>query len=82
MVMFVMFRGSMWLQIRMFVCFRHLRFQVLLLILNRDRYFYLLWRQFGMSNPAKRGHTHRVVILLDKTQPPCNLYFIIYLDTV
>ena len=44
----------MWLQIRTFVGFRHLRFEVLLLVLNRDQYFHLLWRQFGMSNPAKR----------------------------
>ena len=56
MVIFVMFRGPMWLQIRTFVCFRDLRFDVLLLVLNRDRYFHLLWRRFGMSNPAKRGH--------------------------
>ena len=47
MVIFVMFRGSMCLQIRTFVCFRDLRFQVLLLVLNRDRYFHLLWRQIG-----------------------------------
>ena len=55
-VIFVMFRGPMWLQIRTFVCFRDLRFEVLLLVLNRDRYFHLPWRRFGMSNPAKRGH--------------------------
>ena len=57
MIIFVIFRRSMWLQIRTFVCFRHLRFQVLLLVLNRDRYFHLFWRQFGMSNSPKRGHS-------------------------
>ena len=45
-VIFVMFRGSMWLLIRTFVGFRDFGFQVLLLVLNRDRYFHLVWRQF------------------------------------
>ena len=41
------------------VCvFQTLAFRLLLLVLNRDRYFHLLWRQFGMSNPAKRGRGH------------------------
>ena len=68
MVIFVMFRGSMWPQMRKLVCFRHLRFELLLLVLNRDRYFYLVWLQFGISNPAKRGHvpTYPVVILPGK----------------
>ena len=56
MVICVMFRWSTWLQIRKFACFRHLRIQVFLLVFNRDRFFHLLWRPFGMSNPAKRGH--------------------------
>ena len=56
-VICVMFLGSTWLQIRTFVCFRHLLFQGLLLFLNRERYFHLLWSQLsGMNNPAKRGH--------------------------
>ena len=68
MVRFVVYRGSTWPQIRTLVCFRHLQFEVLLLVLNRDRYFHFFWLQFGISNPAKRRHvpTYPVVILPGK----------------
>ena len=39
------------------VCvFQTLAFSGIVAGFKSDRYFHLLWRRFGMSNPVKRGH--------------------------
>ena len=52
----VMFHG-VHVATNLHVCVVHkLAFSRLVARFKSNRYFHLIWRQFGMSNPAKRGH--------------------------